>query len=220
MDILYQNAAVIVCKKPAGISSQDGPGDRNVPALLRAATSRTDIFTVHRLDTGTAGLMVYAKTAAAAAALSRQIADGAFTKEYLCVAHGRPAPDAGEWTDLLYHDAKKNKTYVVKRQRRGVREARLSYTRLCTAETPRGEGSLLLVRLFTGRTHQIRAQFASRGMPLFGDGRYGAKDDFSAQALLAFRLSFTDPETGRPLRFTLPVPDEAPWALFGAEIPD
>ena len=209
-DIRFENGAVIVCVKPAGVLSQDGPGAA-MPALLRAHTGG-EIYAVHRLDTAAAGLMVFAKTKAAAAALSAQIAAGQFEKEYLCVIRGRPENDAGVYEDLLFRDAAKNKSYVVSRQRRGVKAASLAYT---LAETA-GETSLVRVRLFTGRTHQIRIQFASRGTPLVGDGKYGARDNAPALALFSCGIGFTDPETGKRMLFSADPPDAPPWNAFGA----
>ena len=213
MEIPYQDGDIIVCVKPAGVSSQEAPG-ANMPALLRAEAGCEAVFPVHRLDAGAAGLMVFAKTKTAAASLSAQIAGGGLIKEYAAVVHGRPALPEGEYTDLLFRDAKKNKTYTVKRPRRGVREAKLAYTLLASAGTPWGEGSLVRVRLFTGRTHQIRVQFASRGTPLFGDGRYGAGDRFPTLALLSCGLAFSHPATGEAMAFSLPLPDVDPWRLF------
>ena len=212
MDVLFQDDAMIVCGKPAGVSSEED-GGRGLPALLRAETGCDTVFPVHRLDAAAAGLMVYAKTKAAAAALSRAVTEGTFHKEYMAAVHGTPAAPAGEYTDLLYRDAKKNKTYVVKTARRGVREAKLAYTVLGTAETPWGEGSAVRIRLFTGRTHQIRVQFASRGTPLFGDGRYGAGDKCPRLMLFSCALSFPHPATGETVSFEAR-PSEEEWECF------
>ena len=212
MDVLFQDDAMIVCVKPAGVSSEAADGS-GMPALLREATGSGEFYPVHRLDTAAAGLMAYAKTKAAAAALSRALTGGAFRKEYIAAVHGAPAAPAGEYTDLLFKDAKKNKTYVVKPPRKGVREARLAYTVLGTAETPWGEGSAVRVRLFTGRTHQIRVQFASRGNPLFGDGRYGAKDKCPNLLLFSCALSFPHPVSGETVSFER-MPEGEIWELF------
>ena len=213
--LLYEDETVTVCEKPVGISAQRADGQTDLPALLQKETGAEEIFPVHRLDTATGGVMVYAKTKAAAAALSRQLQTGDFKKEYLCAAHGAPAEPAGEMEDLLFHDRVKNKTYAVRRARKGVKPARLAYTLLAEAEIGGEACSLLRVRLFTGRTHQIRVQFASRKMPLLGDGKYGAKDAFSAPALFCETLSFFHPETGEALSFTLSPPNAPPWTAFG-----
>lgn len=215
MEIFYQDHFIVVCVKPAGVLSQEGPG-QTMPALLREAGCGA-VFPVHRLDTPAAGGMVFAKTKQAAAALSRQISAGEMQKEYLCAVHGVPAETSGEYTDLLFKDAKKNKSYVASSRRVGVREAKLSYAVLSAAGTPAGQGSLVRVRLFTGRTHQIRVQFSSRGMPLFGDGKYGARDHLPSLALWSVFLSFRHPQSGAPLSFSFLPPAEAPWNWFPAQ---
>lgn len=188
--ILFEDAALLVCVKPRGIlSAADASGKRSMADLLAPRS----IFPVHRLDRDTLGLMVFAKTEAAAAALSAQLGSG-FCKEYLACCEVPPVPEAGELNDLLYHDRVRNKTYVVTRKRSGVRPARLSYRVL--------DGRLVLVRLYTGRTHQIRVQFAAHGWPLCGDRKYGAKTG-GTLALWAYRLAFRHPD-GRALAFVLP----------------
>ncbi len=213
MELIYTDKNVVVCVKPAGVLSQEGAGN-NMPALLREALCRDEIYPVHRLDTAAAGLMVFALTAKAAAALSAQIAEKRLRKEYFAAVHGAPAAPEGAYEDLLFRDAKKNKTYVVDRPRKGVKQARLTYRTLRTAETPYGPGSLVRVRLETGRTHQIRVQFAARGTPLFGDGKYGARDNAPALALLSCGLGFTLPDTGEEVSFALPLPRDGIWRCF------
>lgn len=213
MKILCDNKNIVVCIKPAGVLSQDGNG-RTVPSLLREKLDHPDIFPVHRLDTAAMGLMVFAKNKLAAASLSSQISGGEFIKEYLCVVHGAPEQSEGEFTDLLFKDSAKNKSYVVKKERRGVKAAKLLYMVLSTAETEMGVFSLVRVRLLTGRTHQIRVQFSSRKMPLCGDGKYGAKDNFDDLALYSCCLSFCDPETGERLNFESTPPKTEPWSYF------
>jgi 23S rRNA pseudouridine1911/1915/1917 synthase len=141
--------------------------------------------------------MVYARTKDAAAALSQNIQAGTVKKEYLAVVQGKPEQETGILEDLLLHDARKNKSYVVKRLRNGVRKAKLSYQVLVT----QAGRSLIQVRLFTGRTHQIRVQFASRQMPLQGDGRYGGGS--GKIALWSVRLTFPHPKTGKLCVFQL-----------------
>ncbi len=205
MKILYQDRALVLCEKPAGLLSEEG----GMPELLREALGTQEIYCVHRLDRETGGLMVYAKTKQAAAVLSRTIAEGGLQKEYLAVAEGE-TPESGTLRDLLYRDAAKNKSYVVKRMRRGVREAELRYERLAF----RGGMSLMRVRLKTGRSHQIRVQFASRGFPLVGDKKYGSSVRDTGLALWSTKLSLPHPGSGETLCRELPPPESWPWTLF------
>lgn len=205
MNILYEDRSLILCEKPAGVLSEEG----GMPQLLQETLGAQEIYCVHRLDRETGGLMVYAKTKQAAAALSRTIAEGGLRKEYLAVAEGE-TPVNGTLRDLLYRDAAKNKSYVVKRMRRGVREAELRYERLAF----RGGMSLLRVRLKTGRSHQIRVQFASRGFPLVGDKKYGSSVRDASLALWSTKLSLPHPGSGETLCRELPPPESWPWTLF------
>ena len=190
--VLFEDAALVVCVKPRGVlSAADASGKRSMADLLAPRT----VYPVHRLDRETLGLMVFAKTREAAAALTAAMGTDGFCKEYFALCETPPTPPQGEMNDLLYHDRVKNKTYVVRRKRNGVRPARLSYRVLADC-------GLVLVRLHTGRTHQIRVQFASRGFPLRGDRKYGAKTD-GPLGLWAFRLTFPHPG-GRKMTFTLP----------------
>lgn len=194
MEILHTSRDFVVCLKPTDMDSQ-----HQLPAALRE-TVGGEIYPVHRLDANVGGVMVYARNPAAAAELSRAIADGAMEKEYVAMVHGTP-PESGELTDLLFKDSRKNKVYVVKRLRAGVREARLSYQRLRA-----GERSLVRVHLDTGRSHQIRVQLASRGFPLVGDHKYGSRGEEKAPLLYSCCIAF--PFRGENYRFeALP-----PWA--------
>lgn len=206
--ILYENQAFAVCLKPRNVLSQAGrPGEPSMIDLLKEQLG-SEIYPVHRLDRQVGGVMVYAKTQASAAWFSREIQQGNLKKEYLAVVHGCPEADSGELNDLLLHDARKNKSYVVSRMRGGVKKARLSYGVLARAE----DRTLVQVRLFTGRTHQIRVQFASRKLPLIGDGRYGGGS--GELALWSVRLTFR--YHGKALCFT-----EKPDSLGGfAEFPE
>ncbi len=203
MNIIFEDKHLIVCRKERGILSQDSDGRDTMPERLREHT-KGEIFVVHRLDKEVGGLMVFAKTQKAAASLSKQVTDRTMKKEYLALVHGEPHEGAME--DLLFFDKAKNKSFVVKKERRGVKKALLDYK---TLERRNGE-SLVRVRLHTGRTHQIRVQFASRKMPLYGDRRYGARDESKAIALWSCSLSFAHPVTGEEMSFELlPYGDEA-----------
>ncbi len=192
MEILYDNSQITVCIKPHGTESQ-GDGKNSLITMLKEHYSSEDIYPVHRLDTVTSGVMVYARTRKAAAELSRQITENKFEKIYLALVHGTPEPSKGIMEDFLFKDSKKNKSFVVKRERKGVKKASLEYEVL----ESRDDGlSLVKIKLHTGRTHQIRVQFASRKHPVYGDGKYGASDGIPYIALFSYSLTFTDPEDG------------------------
>ena len=202
MEILYEDPSVIVCIKPRGVSSQaDKNGGESMVTILSEHTGG-EIYPVHRLDKETGGVMVYAKTQKAAAKLSRDISEHRFYKEYLAILHGVPEENSGTLCDLLFHDRAKNKSYVAKRERKGVKKAELYYEVLEIKEKDGEKYSLLRVVLHTGRTHQIRVQLAHRKMPLLGDRKYGAKDGEKNLGLWAAKLKFTHPETGETLEFT------------------
>lgn len=210
-EILYADAAVAVVVKPAGVLSQ-GDAEDAMPALLQKQLGGT-IFPVHRLDQPTGGVMVYARTQDAAAKLSAQMQSEAFGKEYLAVLDGTPEPAEGELHDLLFFDRQKGKSYAVRRKRAGVKDARLAYRVLAQAEGL----TLVRVRLFTGRTHQIRVQFSSRGWPLTGDGKYGSRNNRCAPALWSAELHFAHPVTGETLIFRSQPPEAYPWTLFSPD---
>ena len=211
VDILFEDASVIVCLKPAGLQSQGGKNDL-VSVLNGYFTdnkSDAKAFPVHRLDRDTAGVMVFAKNSSAAAKLSAQIANNEMKKHYYAVISGKPEEESGILKDLLFHDRQKNKTYTVKRSRKGVKEASLEYK---TVGHSYGF-TMLDILLHTGRTHQIRVQFASRKMPLYSDGKYGGGS--GKLALFAYKLEFIHPITNEPLCFTAkPDEDEYPWNMF------
>lgn len=199
MTVLFEDNDIIVCLKPRGVLSQgDDKGHENMLSLLGG-----NVFPVHRLDRETEGVMVFAKNQKSAAAMSTLVqSHEQFRKEYLAVIEGVPEEKEGELCDLLFHDAAKNKTYVVNKMRRGVKQAKLSYEVLETVEDEQGTArSLVRVRLYTGRTHQIRVQFASRHVPLVGDRKYGGSKSESGLALFAYRLSFCHPITKEQLCF-------------------
>lgn len=178
MEILYSDRDMAVCVKPVGLDSE-----LEVPAALKEILGG-ELFPIHRLDKNVGGVMVYARTKQAAAELSRAVQGGSMVKEYVALVHGTP-PETGDWEDLLWKDSGKNKVFVVKRLRGGVKKARLEY-RVLSA----GECSLVRIRLHTGRSHQIRVQFSSRGFPLVGDHKYGARDSSPAPMLFSCRITF------------------------------
>lgn len=211
MTILYEDGEIIVCFKPAGIQSQGGNNDMvaRLNEYFSHNSSDASAYPVHRLDKETAGIMVFAKNSKSAAELSKQISSNEIKKHYYAVINGSPAEKSGVLKDLLFHDRQKNKTYTVKRSRKGVKEASLEYR--CVAENE--NFSLLDILLHTGRTHQIRAQFAGRKLPLFGDGKYGGGS--GKLALFAYKLEFRHPKNREPLVFTAsPDFSEHPWNLF------
>ncbi|MBQ8432861.1 MAG: RluA family pseudouridine synthase [Clostridia bacterium] len=212
MEILYQDNALWVLQKPLELVSEQTPDQSGLADLL-AAQNRGYVGVVHRLDRGVGGVMVYAKTPRAAATLSAQVQSRALKKEYLAVVEGVPDAPTGQLRDLLFHDRRINKTFVVERERKGVKEALLDYELLQTLTTEAfGTISLLRVRLHTGRTHQIRAQFAHRKLPLLGDRKYGARNTHTI-GLFSHRLTFLHPLNGREVRFSA-LPTGAPWECF------
>ena len=204
ISVLFEDAHIIVVKKPPFLVCESTAKKDGLADLLEEKTGGY-IGTVHRLDRGVGGVMVYAKSPAAAAKLSAAVQARELRKEYLAVVRGTPSPDCGEMRDLLFHDRRQNKTFVVERQRAGVKEALLEYDTIERITTARGEEcSLVHVLLHTGRTHQIRVRFASRGHSLLGDGKYGARGDNRQIALFATRLAFSHPITRKKMEFQLP----------------
>ena len=178
MDILYSDRDLAVCIKPVGLDSE-----AEVPAELKKALGG-EIFPIHRLDKNVGGVMVFARTKQAASALSKAVQEGQMVKEYVAMVHGTP-PERGDWEDFLFKDSRKNKVFAVKKERKGVKYARLEFERLSAGET-----SLVHVRLHTGRSHQIRVQFSSRGFPLVGDHKYGSRDEKLEPMLFSCRITF------------------------------
>lgn len=209
ISVLFEDAHIVVVKKPPALVCESTAKKDGLADLLSERTGGY-IGTVHRLDRGVGGVMVYAKTPTAASKLSAAVAARELKKEYLAVVRGTLAPAAGEMRDLLFHDRRQNKTFVVERQRAGVKEALLEYDTIEHLTTARGEDCTLVhILLHTGRTHQIRVQFASRGHTLLGDGKYGARGDNRPIALFATRLTFLHPVTQKKMEF------EAAWDELG-----
>ena len=177
MTILYSDHGIVACIKPVGLDSEAA-----LPAALKESIGG-EIFPIHRLDKNVGGVMVFARTKQAAAALSKAVQDGAMVKEYVAMVHGTP-PESGDWEDFLFKDSRKNKVFAVKKERKGVKYARLEFQRLTA-----GERSLVHIRLHTGRSHQIRVQFSSRSFPLVGDHKYGSRDTAAAPMLFSCRIT-------------------------------
>ena len=194
MEILYSDKGIAVCIKPVGLDSE-----AEVPAALKEQLGG-EVFPIHRLDKNVGGVMVYARTKQAATALSKAVQEGTMVKEYVAMVHGTPT-ESGDWSDLLFKDSSKNKVFVVKKERKGVKKARLEFKTIRS-----GEDSLVRIRLHTGRSHQIRVQFSSRGFPLVGDHKYGSRDDKKEPMLFSCCITF--PWKGEDKRFEA-LPD---WA--------
>lgn len=209
MELIYVDDDILVCLKPARVLSTDEPG--GVPELAREALGdkTADVRTVHRLDRVVSGLMVLARNSKAASELSRQIREDEFEKEYMAVVHGRPEADSATLRDLLGRDKARKMTFVAREPAKGVQEAVLDYVRLNTAE----EMSRVRIRLHTGRTHQIRVQFSSRGMPLVGERKYSELNDPCEIALWSYRIGFTHPKTGERMEFIHEPPEVFPWTV-------
>ena len=205
LDILYCDADIVVCVKPPRVLSTDEPG--GLPELLRSQLGTEDFRTVHRLDRVVSGLMVVARNAKAASNISRQIREDAFQKEYLAVIHGEPGQESGRLEDLLLRDKARKMTLVTKEMAKGVQPAALRY-RVISSQNGM---SRVRIQLETGRTHQIRVQFASRNLPLVGERKYAVLDDPCEIALWSYRLGFTHPATGEKMEFTKQPPESYPW---------
>ncbi len=205
--ILYEDEYLLFAVKPVGVISQKGGGENMIDLL---SAGRGEVYPVHRLDTAVGGVMVFAKTSQAAAKLSALVSKNEIQKHYLAVLQGVPDKQSDTLVDLLFKDSRKNKSFVVKRERKGVKKASLEYNLLASKE----DLSLIRVKLHTGRTHQIRVQFASRKLPLLGDGKYGSKCNKCSVALWSDSLEFVHPYTNKTISFTSSPPDVFPWNIF------
>lgn len=213
IEILYEDKSVVVCIKPVGVLSQS-EGQTDMVMLLSEQLGG-NIYPVHRLDRNVGGVMVFARNSKAAARLSGDIQSGKFVKQYLAAVHGVPQKMCGVMRDILFKDSRRNKSFVVSRQRKGTKEASLEYIVLDTAVNVAQECSLVRIKLHTGRTHQIRVQFASRKTPLLGDGKYGSRDNRCDTALWSHRITFINPLSGEEVCFeSYPDTENYPWNLF------
>lgn len=216
MKILFEDNDIIVLVKPVGVPSEDTKnGEKGILNLLKTENNLTDVFLLHRLDRNVGGVMVFAKNKKSAACISKQIQENTFKKTYLAVTDGVIEEKQGIYKDLLFKDSSKNRSFVVNRMRKGVKEASLEYEVLSEIENK----TLVKVTLHTGRTHQIRVQFSSRKTPLCGDVKYGSKDKQSDIALFSHSITFTHPVTNEFLTFTgYPNKINYPWELFESVI--
>ena len=221
-EILYEDKYLLVANKPRGVISQDSEGEC-FPKMIKEGLGFEYLGVVHRLDTTTSGLILYSKDKRYTGMLSELVSSGEYYKEYLAVADGivpyaeceKNGSGSVELCDLLYHDKSKNKSFVVKGERRGAKRALLEYRTLDVKQNAKGEiKSLVSVHLLTGRTHQIRVQLASRGYPLCGDGKYGSRDNGAVAALHSYRCVFNHPITGKRIELTCKPEDQYPWNLF------
>ncbi len=217
MRILFEDKFIIICEKPANVLSEPDKSGNDIVTMASAHTARP-CYLVHRLDRNTGGAIVLSKMQKATGKLSEAIQHREFEKEYLAVIKGIPEEPEGVFKDLLFKDSQKNKSFIVKRERKGVKEASLEYRVLQTLEHPEhGKISLVLVKLHTGRTHQVRVQFAGRKMPLLGDGKYGSRDNRCETALWSHRLCFKHPILDSEVEVRSYPPKEYPWNLFEIE---
>ena len=213
MELIYLDDHICVAIKPPRVLSTDEPG--GMPDLVRQTLDLPNacVKTVHRLDRVVSGLMVLARTPEAATELSRQIREGDFDKAYMAVLHGIPKDSEGTLTDLLLRNKQERKTYVVSEAGKGVQEAILNYRVLAKTDSL----SMVYIELITGRTHQIRAQFSSRSLPLVGDRKYSTLEDECEIALWSAMLRFSHPVTGKTMEFQCPPPEEYPWNEFRSQ---
>jgi len=215
LNIIFENSEYIVCIKPVGVSSQESENE-NMISLLNTYFERNGenatAYPVHRLDNAVGGIMVYAKNKKTASYLSKEIQENRLVKEYLAVIHGETEKESETLEDLLFKDSKRNKSYVVKRMRKGVKKASLEYIKLDCKEYKDEKLSLLQIKLHTGRSHQIRVQFSSRKHPLLGDGKYGGSDNCNI-ALYSYKIGFTDSD-GEYKIFEATRPQGTPWDIF------
>ena len=206
IEILFEDKDIVCLLKPYGAECE-----KEIPQMLKEKCG--EIYPVHRLDALTTGVMVYAKTKKSAAFLSKEIAENKFEKEYLAVVSGTLSGE-GVMVDELFFDRQKRKSFVCKKARNCTKHAELEYFTLANRE----DITLVLIKLITGRTHQIRAQFSSRGFPLYADGKYGDKHNGKLN-LFCKSISFTHPTKHTNVHISAsPCLTENAWNLFCEEL--
>lgn len=224
INIIYEDNHLLVVEKPFDVLSQkDSTNDLDMVELLKKYlkdkyNKKGNVYLglVHRLDRPVGGVMVFAKTSKAASRLSSTIRDNEFKKRYLVVVNGRIDKKSGTLLDYLLKDKKNNMVSVVREDTPNAKKALLKY---CVLQEMDGL-SLLMVELITGRAHQIRVQFSSRGNPLYGDMRYGGKLSKVGQriALWAYEVEFIHPTKKEVMKFNLKPKYIVPWKFFNIEI--
>lgn len=223
MKILHEDNHVIVVVKEAGTLTQsDDSGSDSLLDQVREYVrvkynkpGEAFLGLVHRLDRNVGGVMVFARTSKAASRLAEQIRARTFDKQYLAVVEGEISSESGMLSDWLLKDEPTNTTEVVDANTPGAKEAKLKYQKLDSND----ELTLLNIHLETGRSHQIRAQLAHKGNPLWGDAKYGAEEQGHNLGLWAYSLSFQHPTLKTELKFIeLPDTSSEPWSNFGPQL--
>ena len=227
--IIYEDPHIIVCHKPAGMPVQSARiGTADLVSLLKnhlASSARNTgaskppyLAVIHRLDQPVEGLLVFAKSPAAARDLNRQLTSSGFSKYYRATVVGVPDPAEGTLEDYMVRDGRTNMSHICTEKTPGAKPARLHYRVLETYEDAGAVTSLVKIRLDTGRHHQIRVQMAHMGCPLVGDRKYGACNPEKTNGknipvhtksaeplrLCAYRLEFKHPATRKDMVFELP----------------
>ncbi len=213
MDILYEDKNILICRKLPGMVSQHSANGKGLADEVFEYCGYAGI--IHRLDLNVGGAIVFGKNKFAASKLSALVSENKIDKRYIAVIHGCPEEEKGVFEDLLFKDSSKNKSFVVKRMRKGVKKASLEYNVISKTQINGQDASLVSIKLHTGRTHQIRVQFSSRKMPLFGDGKYGGRDNNSALALWSQSVEFLSPFEQKNIKVqSWPDADVFPWNVF------
>ena len=220
--IVYEDNHLLVVVKPPNMPTQaDASGDPDLHGTMKRYIAEkyekpgaVYLGLVHRLDRPVGGLVVLARTSKAADRLSRQVRDKTLARQYVAAVRGTPEPE-GELCDWLLKDAATNTVRAVAQGTPGAKDARLRYACVGAADGL----TLVRVKLFTGRSHQIRVQLSHHGMPIRGDARYGGGKPGQQIALWGAHLGLEHPTLKTPMRFDAPPPqDAAPWSGFGTEV--
>ena len=207
LKVIFEDNHIIVVEKPVNIPSQgDKSGDMDMLSIIKnylieKYNKPGDAYLglVHRLDRPTGGVMVFAKTSKAASRLSQQVRDKIFEKEYLCIVDGKLEKGQGILEDYLIKNEKNNLSKISSKENKNAKLAKLEYNVLRYNDET--NLSLVAVKLYTGRHHQIRVQFSSRNHSLYGDQKYGNRGRGKQLCLWAYKLAFLHPITKERLEF-------------------